>query len=201
MLWWKLFRLKSKLASPDENVRKEAALALGAIRSSRSVELLIQALEDNSTIVRVSAKTSLVGLGSITVRPLKDMHSRGNVDAKQVLSRIADALLPQLKSAYCNLAIQLLAEIGDTRAIKPLIEVLENRVPTMRMDAARALGKFGSQARQAVPALDRLLMDHELGGMIRESAAVALSDIIGPEDSAAHLVAAEVAEKLNRPKH
>ncbi len=204
MLWWRLLRLKSKLASPNPIVRKETASTLGSIQSSKSVDLLIHAMADNDTDVKNAVNSSLVRLGfmlgSIAVRPLKASLSGGNIDAKRVLSRIADTLLPQLKSSYPNWAMQMLAEIGDARAIRPLIEMLENSLATARMEAARALGQFGSEAGEAVPALDRLLMDHALGGMIRETAAVALSDIIGQEDAALHLVASEVAEKLNRPK-
>jgi HEAT repeat protein len=52
-----------------------------------------------------------------------------------------------------------LGEIGDNRADGPLIEVLDDKDPSMRVLAIYALEKLG--AREALPRLRALLGDHE----------------------------------------
>ncbi len=57
-------------------------------------------------------------------------------------------------------AADALARIGEP-AIPQLAELLDDPNPTVRMHAARALGRMGSQARPAVPKLVAALEDPE----------------------------------------
>ena len=51
-----------------------------------------------------------------------------------------------------------LAQIGDRRAIGPLINSLSNEDPTIRVVVIRSLQQL--HAREAIPALELLLNDH-----------------------------------------
>ncbi len=64
------------------------------------------------------------------------------------------------ETASC--AVQALAEISPS-TVPILIEVLHDPDPGMRISAAVALGKVGSPAKEAIPALSALLNDPALG--------------------------------------
>lgn len=72
----------------------------------------------------------------------------------------------------------LVEEVGpkSTKAIKPLIKALNDKDRFVRRFAAQALGKIGSAASEAVPALERMLQDDR---SVRPAALLALSKM-GP---------------------
>jgi len=63
-------RLVSALKDRNTQVRKNAAIALGEIRSVRAVKPLVAAFRDNDQLVRACAGTSLVKIGPPAVLPL-----------------------------------------------------------------------------------------------------------------------------------
>ncbi len=73
-------------------------------------------------------------------------------------------------------AAQALGELGDPRAIEPLIEALEDTNQWVRIVAAEALGQL--RARQAVEALILCLDDPSI--WVRRAAVVALGEIGDP---------------------
>ncbi len=63
-------RLVSALRDKNTQVRKNAAIALGEIRSERAIRPLVAALKDSDQLVRACAGTSLVKIGPPAVLPL-----------------------------------------------------------------------------------------------------------------------------------
>jgi HEAT repeat protein len=62
---------------------------------------------------------------------------------------------------------------GDAAQVVPaLIAALKNKAPDVRWSAAIGLGYFGEEAKEAVPALQTALNDHD--ARVREGAGVAL---------------------------
>lgn len=76
------------------------------------------------------------------------------------------------------MAAYSLGEIGDRRAVEPLIAQLQNTDPHLRRIAARALGKIGDP--RAVPYLARLVLDQQQPLYVRWDAATALGMIGDP---------------------
>ena len=93
------------LRHEDEEVRLEAAEALGEIGDSRAVEPLIQALKDEDDDVQWGAAEALGKMGERAVEPLIQALKDKNVR---------------------SLATFALGEIGDSRAVEPLIQALKD---------------------------------------------------------------------------
>jgi hypothetical protein len=127
-------------------VREELVTALGCVislsgsHSPKAVDLLLEILSSplESEDIRES---SAIALGSI-----------GDV-------RAVELLLKTLKSGEIDLAFACvvgLSDIGDPRAIDALIEALDMNELLVPQTAAKGLGRFGSAAKRALPALQQL---------------------------------------------
>jgi HEAT repeat protein len=139
--------------------RYEAADALGKIKDPRIVGPLLEALNDRNKRVREAAAKSLKEVGEPAVEPLIASLREENQDV-------------------CFKAIVLLGEIGDTRAIEPLVGVLKNfELWAMRFEAARALGMIKDP--RAIGPLTEALYDKD--EYVREGAGGALKEITGNE--------------------
>lgn len=175
--------LISVLNHSDWHVRDAAVEALGQIGDARAINPLIAALNDSQVYVRNSASSALklmehklddqqrvqvaiaqagmvpaawkevVGFGSIAVKPLiealNDSDSSGSVHQK---------------------VVEALGQIGDARAVEPLIGVLNHRDWHVREAAVEALGKIGNA--RAINPLMAALNDSDRS--VRSSAAQAL---------------------------
>jgi len=118
-----------QLASPDPDKRLQAVKALGNSKDSKAVDHLIKALGDSD--VRVQAKA---------VQVLGDMRATAAtpVLVEHLLMRTTDSGMKQL-------IIASLGKIGDTRAVRPLIQLLQGDLDEeTRGTAAFALGDIGS---------------------------------------------------------
>ena len=74
--------------------------------------------------------------------------------------RVVPILISLLKDPEVNYFVPWrLAEIGDRRAVVPLINTLASSDPSMRVFAIRALAKL--KAREAIPAIYPLLKDND----------------------------------------
>jgi HEAT repeat protein len=73
-------------------------------------------------------------------------------------------------------AARALAHFG-ARAVPTLVQALEDREPSVRSAAIRALGRIGPEARDALPALVRATEDEN--DSVREAAAKTLGRIRG----------------------
>ena len=109
----------------EDDVRCKAVSALGALRDLRTVEPLIDALEDRSMPVRKAAVASLGSLGDCrAVEPLiKSLN-----DSDMEVRRLACSALGSLK---------------DARAVRPLIALSQNKTSNEWQAATLALGEIG----------------------------------------------------------
>ena len=168
--------LIAALKDGDANMHAWAARVLGKIGDARAVEPLIAALKDSEAHVRESAAKALEKMGW---RPDQDETGAAYWVANQQWDKCAAIgapavvlLITALKDGdFCvRGAASALGQIGDARAVKPLIAALKCRDASTRSSAASALGQI-SDAR-AVKPLIAALKDSE--AYVRESAAKAL---------------------------
>jgi HEAT repeat protein len=125
----KLEDFVKKLDSPDPEVRLEGVKALGDTKETKAITYLIQALGDPDVRVKAKAIDLLAGLRADDATP---------VLVQYLFLRSTD---PHLKGRI----VAALGKIGDTRAVKPLIEFLQRDLdPDVRGTAIFALGEIGS---------------------------------------------------------
>jgi HEAT repeat protein len=114
------------MASPDADLRSYATRAVGKTRSPEAIQPLMKMLlEDGNDQVKASAAESLVEIGKPAVEPL--------------IARLEEADNIELTIRL----VQILGNIGDKKAIKPLEKVYNgtsNQV--LQNEAARALNKI-----------------------------------------------------------
>jgi HEAT repeat protein len=126
------------LKDEDWALREDAATLLGEFRDSRAVGPLVEALHDEDRAVRDAATAALRKIGAAVV----------------------PALLAALQDPNGNvqeLAVAVLKDLPDPRAVEPLIGCLTNKNWIVRMHAAKGLGLAGGE--RAVAPLIPLLMD------------------------------------------
>jgi HEAT repeat protein len=138
--------LITTLKDPDKEVRRAAAQSLGKIGDARAVEPLIAALKDKDT--------------NPLWAELEGKRTSVRLLAARALSRIGtpavEALIVALKDNDSDvriLAAKTLGEIGDARAVQPLLSALmdENAARQTIADALDKLGwKPGKTAEGAV---------------------------------------------------
>jgi HEAT repeat protein len=182
--------LIAALANDGRGVRKKVAEALGRI-GDHAVQPLIDLLADKKEDIRKSAVYALGVTRSPDAVPIliTQLQGRGvGEEAAQALIRIGkpavDALLHIVNhdNDLREAAAEMLGEIGDARAVGPLIKVLENswRLVYVRERAARSLGKL--KDRCATPSLIGALRDDSISGFkVQIAAAKALGEIKDPE--------------------
>ncbi len=70
-----------------------------------------------------------------------------------------------------QMAAKVLGEIGDARAVEPLIEILKSTSdPGLQDSAVEALGKLGDS--RAIPAIESILKDGSLAARLKAIAAL-----------------------------
>ncbi|MBC8457018.1 MAG: HEAT repeat domain-containing protein [Deltaproteobacteria bacterium] len=152
-----VYELIENLKSADITTKLDAALALGKMKTRRSVSSLIHLLkESREGVVRFVAATSLGEIGDRrAVMPLIDTIQDNKTKAT-VLIAVARAL----------------GKIKDSRAVDPLIKLLWHEDPDVRAWMADALGQLHDL--RAVMALIATLGDEN--PRVRTSAARALGE-------------------------
>lgn len=183
------------LADVDMNVKHAAAEALGKIGDRRAVEPLIQALTTDMWL-QFPAAIALGEIGdSRAVAPLVNLLSvpGSNVPAIQALGKLAhpealkplagfldddepalrewalEAVVETLSRNCSTVKVPALSDKGKQLLIDSLIHDLDR--PGVRKNGAVALGYF--RVHEAIPALQALIRDRELG----EAARLSLSRI------------------------
>ncbi len=127
-----------ELKSGPARMRASVALVLGQIRHVTTVPHLADRLNDPDHEVRDAAERALADMGGVAVPVL--------------LTRLGDA-----NPAVRRTAATVLGEIGDPRAITPLLGALADEDIGVRQSAAEALGALKAEA--AIPFLVKLLDD------------------------------------------
>ena len=168
------------LKDGDADARYAATEALGEIRDARAVGALIEALKDKDGVVRLGAAWALGEIRDATatgplIEALKDKykhilkyatphHERGRYGivrdrATRALVAIGqpavELLIEALKDGDADTrcaVVEILGEIGDTRAVEPLIDVsLKDKDETVRSRAVGALRwKMGQPAKESL---------------------------------------------------
>jgi HEAT repeat protein len=144
------------LRDNSATVRESAAEALGKLGNDHAINALIEALSDASPAVRHAAMRGLVQIGAPAVEPLVKLVAT-----------------PSTPEARCG-AVWTLGEIGDVRAVTPLVNALGIWVEDIRHDAIEALVKIG---QPAIAPIDTLLHSKSLSGNARSSALEVLKRI------------------------
>lgn len=128
--------LRQCLFDPNARVRKEAISALGKIKDVDSIEWIVNAMEDNVTMVQQQAMKTLVEFGSLAIEPI--LNNLRHIQNKYVIRAM----------------LLTLGEIGDAQAIPVIQQYLRNTYFVVRMAAVKALVPFGAKA---VPSLVEML--------------------------------------------
>ena len=137
-------------ADKSEYARRQIAQALGELGDPMAIEPLIQALRDEDSSLREVAAKSLDKLGwnpgediakvyyLIAKKQWKEFTKIGKQAVEQLIQTLKDE-----DSQVRDGAAQALGEIGDKRAVEPLINVLKaDKNFYVRGGAANALGKL-----------------------------------------------------------
>ena len=151
--------LEPWLKHEDRHIRGNVGFVLAALGDQRGLEVIAAILNDQSDRsegqgrpgVRWSLKEQICADRYYAVHLLGELrHARG-----------VDLLLPLLTDEQVNYkAAWALGQIGDSRAIEPLIAALRDSKALMRISAIHGLETL--RAKQAIPHLRALLHDREL---------------------------------------
>ncbi|NVM30815.1 MAG: HEAT repeat domain-containing protein [Candidatus Helarchaeota archaeon] len=160
-------------------VRKRATISLGKVGDSRAVEPLIKCLKDEDTSVRYNAAEALVEIGD--ERAIKPLTSCLNDESAVIRNKIpqllevlkekvhlwpqlaldeskhvpeAEPLISALRDGDTTV-IDELGNLGDPRAVDPLIKCLKSKDIKVRIKAAEALGKI-KDLRAVRPLIEKL---------------------------------------------
>jgi HEAT repeat protein len=153
------------LEDPDTAVRQDAVRTLGKIGDSRTVPLLMQALEQPSlklpaieALGQIRSQEAVQALMAVLdPLPVADFVDRmeGCTDPRYKVE------LPPLEAA-----VKALGQIGDPQAIPVLVNALKSTL--LRQEAAEALTHFGTEAKDALFVLLKTGPDENLRHHILE---------------------------------
>ncbi|MBW4697898.1 MAG: HEAT repeat domain-containing protein [Aphanocapsa lilacina HA4352-LM1] len=168
-------QLLQDLRGADVNRRMLAARAFSEIQDARAVPALIEMLDDDCPLVRVSAAYA-VGRNpcSEAVEPLIAVLDRdwngyvrkglvwalGNCCDARAFDSLVEALMTDIPAVRLW-AASALGQLGDLRALGPLsVALAKDPFAVVRSNCAWALGRLGDV--RAVPSLQRALGDTDL---------------------------------------
>jgi HEAT repeat protein len=159
--------LADELKDPEETVRMTAVKALSLVADARAVDALIAVFEDADPCVRPWAASALGKTRDIRavgplVKALQDPATRS--EAISALREIGDpnatiALTEVL--AETPQAVEVLGEIGDARAVEPLVRYfLQHRGTTEYRNNPNAPHMETADASRPIDALQKILERH-----------------------------------------
>ncbi|MFK8000053.1 MAG: HEAT repeat domain-containing protein [Polyangiales bacterium] len=160
-------RLERQYSGGSAAERQQAVRMLGAYGAAEVRTVLLRALEDPESSVRIEAantagRVKLTDAVAILTGWLEDLESEVRTAAARALGAIGDARpLPLLVRALGDAdagvrraAIGALAAIGAPEAVVPMLGRLDDEDMSVRVAAAQALGHSGD-ARAVVPLIGR----------------------------------------------
>jgi len=179
-----------------DSYRIQAINALGKIKDEKSVQLLLNSLQDSDDAVKCAAADSIDALGvsdgpAMIVAQLAPMspqqQASGNfiVTALRIATRHQLAVPPEIlinllqsKNADWRGQLDAIIRLGNQRikeAVPALIKTLENSHPEVRKEAAKALGLIGDlTAKKPLSTLAQ----HDTNSDVRSAANQAVRDIL-----------------------
>jgi len=167
--------LLEALTHPQTRIRYLAASALGGLGFHEAVEPLITTLLNDNYTVQQFAASSLAELGNDrAIEPLLQALKSSNEKFKT-----EDEENEKIE-AIAEIALAL-GKLKSTKALEPLITLLENPNSSIRYFVADALGLLGDQ--KAVDHLLKIVGNKEESGDVRLRAAESLG-LLGTNDTA-----------------
>lgn len=145
------------LGDPDENVRYWAAKAAAKIGDEQTILKLRQCLSSQEWIVRKAAADALAEIGPPALKYLYETLERGGDDARfwavKTVGRIGEqssttVLVPFLADRNQDVqtaAVEALGNISDSRAINPLVSLLQGEDSHLKHHIKVALCKIGDK--------------------------------------------------------
>jgi HEAT repeat protein len=160
--------LVGDLSNEDRHIRGNAAFVFAGLGDPRGFEVLLAILNDRS--FRPSGQGVVLGggisaPGTTPAYNVKPQITADRYYAAHLLGDLKDpravpVLVSLLDEPEVNYIVPWsLGEIGDKRAVAPLIQTLADSDPSMRVLAIYGLEQL--HATDAIPALRRLLEDHQ----------------------------------------
>ena len=148
--------LEPSLTQHDRHVRGNVAFVVGRLGDPRGFDAVAQILADRSP--RSPGQGIPGGNWSEQAQIRADRYYAAHLLGDLKDPRGAQLLIPLLNDEDVNDVVPWsLAEIGDRRAVRPLIEQLDRDDPSTRVPAISALEELN--AREALPRLRELLKD------------------------------------------
>ena len=196
----------AELKNPSYVIRKEVVTRLGGFKDRKTVEPLIEILENQEEAVSIRAA------GAVSLNALRDERSAptfrealnndnsairwqavaalGGIKDAKAVPKLSEMVENQLESdAIRAAAVNALGNIGDTAAEDLLIRAIDIRIGNISNNAITALGKL--ESTKVVPRLIAILEDKKLpldastaalaNTSPRIKAAIALGKIEGTE--------------------
>jgi HEAT repeat protein len=149
-----LDKLESWLIHQDRHLRGNAAYIFARLGNDRGFKTILEILNDRSN------RPLGPGVRSLSEQIKDDRYYAAHLFGDLRDPKAVPILIPLLNDEDVSYIIPWsLAEIGDKRAIAPLIDNLKNRNPSLRVLSIYALEKLN--AREALPRLHELLQDEE----------------------------------------
>lgn len=154
-----LKQLEPFLTDVDRHVRGNAAFVFAALGNQRGFEVIYAILGDR-TSDRPETQGIPGGNWSVRAQIRSDRYYAAHLLGDLKDSRALPILIPLLKDDDVSYIVPWsLGEIGDRDAIHPLLGMLTNSNPDMRVLSIYALEQLG--AKEALPQLKTLTQDNE----------------------------------------
>ena len=153
--------LMAWLSHEDRHVRGNAAFVFGGLGDSRGLQVIVDILGDRSDRPEGQGAVTASSDGRFRVQRqiASDRYYAAHLLGDLRDSRAVTVLVPLLTDTEVNATVPwALAQIGDRRAIEPLITALDDADPSMCVHIIDALESL--KAREAIPRLSSLLDDH-----------------------------------------
>lgn len=193
--------IKALQDDPDNDVRKNAAKALGDIKNTKATEALINCLRDNNYIyyIRNEASESLGKIGDIsTIDVLRDYLNKnldGEIDYGDDKSEF---LYRRENSIFC--IVKSLGEFRDKKALEPLIYA----IPYIPEFSITTSIKPGSCGRAVLEALKKIDNEWSMNDTAKQVIPDLITNIINEAEKKAYstdyrcdlLVASDVLEEI-----
>jgi len=208
------------LQSHDEEVREEAARALGDLGDRRAVNPLIELLGDDNRYVRREAAKSLGKIGDehaipALINALKDEDRYGREGAAEGLGGMGEKAFPSLIRAIKDedwhvrmgaaIAFRI---IGDKDALKVLIPAMKDENRFVRREVIKSLGRIGDHS--VIDTLIAALKDPDRSVRLRAVSALSkcndkrviepLIEALNDEDSGVRLRVIRALEEIDDPR-